>query len=400
MALKFQCHTCRNYIIVKYLKVGEIAKCKACGAENIVPNNALEQDESALVRFCSICGTENELYAQVCKKCRNILSGSLKSDPTMVQSVSKSLKANRKIVENKFCKICNSKFILGEDINRCESCLNFYHSLCWDRYGGCNQHGYKEYNRLSPLGETMFCPYCKTKLNKAFKICPNCKKNLEMVTQESEYYCDSCEKDVPADAIFCPFCGTQLEERKNIMHETPTETKISPIAGLLKANKKIVEENCCKICNGKFSIGDHIRRCESCLNYFHNRCWEVNGGCNQHESIEDTKPCPICGKEIKRSALKCRHCGQYLDETIKPRQTPKGTVKEASTSLTYAIIGIFLFGFILGWVAISNGNKALKIIEADPGYKGKGMAIAGIIIGIFDILGWIIAIISRFSYIR
>jgi hypothetical protein len=103
----------------------------------------------------------------------------------------------------------------------------------------------------------------------------------------------------------------------------------------------------------------------------------------------------MCGKEIKKTALKCRHCSKYVDESIRERQKIKGTAEGASEALTYAIIGLFLAGFILGWVAISKGNKALNIIRNDPGYKGKGLAMAGIIMGILDIIAWIIAIASR-----
>ncbi len=51
---------------------------------------------------------------------------------------------------------------------------------------------------------------------------------------------------------------------------------------------------------------------------------------------------------------------------------PKGPVKEASEALTYALIGIFCFGIILGPIAISKGSKALNIINEDPGMKEGG----------------------------
>lgn len=45
MALKFKCRQCGEYIITKFLKVGEVAKCQNCGAENMIPGNALEKDQ-------------------------------------------------------------------------------------------------------------------------------------------------------------------------------------------------------------------------------------------------------------------------------------------------------------------------------------------------------------------
>lgn len=36
-SLEFPCQNCNYTISIKYLKTGEIAKCKNCGAENVVP---------------------------------------------------------------------------------------------------------------------------------------------------------------------------------------------------------------------------------------------------------------------------------------------------------------------------------------------------------------------------
>ena len=40
MALQFNCQHCNELIISKFLKVGEIAKCKKCGGKNTIPENA------------------------------------------------------------------------------------------------------------------------------------------------------------------------------------------------------------------------------------------------------------------------------------------------------------------------------------------------------------------------
>ena len=40
MELQFNCQHCNELIISKFLKVGEIAKCKKCGEKNTIPENA------------------------------------------------------------------------------------------------------------------------------------------------------------------------------------------------------------------------------------------------------------------------------------------------------------------------------------------------------------------------
>lgn len=42
MALKFKCAECGGDIVVKFLHAGEKAKCRKCGVENAVPENAPE----------------------------------------------------------------------------------------------------------------------------------------------------------------------------------------------------------------------------------------------------------------------------------------------------------------------------------------------------------------------
>jgi hypothetical protein len=45
MSLKFNCGYCDNQIIVKYLKIGEMALCKGCGKKTVVPRDAALTDD-------------------------------------------------------------------------------------------------------------------------------------------------------------------------------------------------------------------------------------------------------------------------------------------------------------------------------------------------------------------
>jgi len=46
MSLKFYCLNCGATLVVKFLKKGERAKCRSCGIEVYVPDNAIEVDLS------------------------------------------------------------------------------------------------------------------------------------------------------------------------------------------------------------------------------------------------------------------------------------------------------------------------------------------------------------------
>jgi hypothetical protein len=202
------------------------------------------------------------------------------------------------------------------------------------------------------------------------------KKNIEKLNGRNE------QKQEIRDRCGPEKTPKQLEESENIQQDIkPGFTKEDNLKVSLKANNKIVEERLCKICSNNFSLGEDIKKCEICSNFFHIKCWKEYGGCNQHEHKEKTKNCPMCGEVIKKIAIKCRYCGEYFDERLQAKQIVKGSLKEASEALISAIIGIFCFGIIFGPFAIYKGIKAINIINEEPGYEGKGKAIAGIIIG-------------------
>jgi hypothetical protein len=37
---------------------------------------------------------------------------------------------------------------------------------------------------------------------------------------------------------------------------------------------------------------------------------------------EPQKPCPFCGESIALAAIKCKHCGEFLEESRRPQQQP------------------------------------------------------------------------------
>lgn len=69
----------------------------------------------------------------------------------------------------------------------------------------------------------------------------------------------------------------------------------------------------------------------------------------------------------------------------------------AITGFITSLLGIFLFGFILGVIAIIFSAIGLTKIKNEPTkWTGKGMAIAGLIIGIVEIIAWLIILALLF----
>ena len=66
----------------------------------------------------------------------------------------------------------------------------------------------------------------------------------------------------------------------------------------------------------------------------------------------------------------------------------KVTAPGAVASVVWGVLGFFLFGVILGCVAIGKSSAAKKLIEAEPDrYTGGGLATTGMVLGVIDLIG-------------
>ena len=80
-----------------------------------------------------------------------------------------------------------------------------------------------------------------------------------------------------------------------------------------------------------------------------------------------------------------------FDEAL-PMECP-----QANTALKYAIVGLFCFGVILGPLAIKNALDAKKLIALRPGMTGDGKATAALVIGIIDVLLFVVGMFARLA---
>jgi Domain of unknown function (DUF4190) len=69
------------------------------------------------------------------------------------------------------------------------------------------------------------------------------------------------------------------------------------------------------------------------------------------------------------------------------------TSGKAIAALVLGIVGLFIFGFIAGVIAIILAVLARKEIDADPSLGGRGLATAGLVLGIIGVVLWALVMV-------
>lgn len=176
----------------------------------------------------------------------------------------------------------------------------------------------------------------------------------------------------------------------------------------LKVNPKVAGQPC-RACLAPLELAGDASMCTGCSSQHHRRCWEARGGCAtpgcvnaplaRLEAAPRAAPagmmnCFNCRGEIATSTAFCPLCG-VVNSPDGIYHGPKVNAPGAVASLVYAIIGLFLCGIILGPVAIAKANSAKRLMASNPTYGGSGLATAGMIIGIIDVIAFFVVVIAR-----
>ena len=79
-----------------------------------------------------------------------------------------------------------------------------------------------------------------------------------------------------------------------------------------------------------------------------------------------------------------------------PQSKPSGM---AITSLVLGIVGVPLFCFVLpSLLAVVFGAIGIRQCSKNPVYSGKGMAVAGLILGVLTLLGFALLLVAADSF--
>lgn len=185
----------------------------------------------------------------------------------------------------------------------------------------------------------------------------------------------------------------------------------------LKTNLKL-QGSACGWCQAPLELGGDASVCTTCEKAHHASCWEGKGGCATEgcvnaplKRLDAAVPggrAAAAAPDLAPGMMRCPSCkatlpiGTQICAVCRTITTPDGlyhgpltTAKAATKALTFGILGLFICGVIFGPLAISNANAAKREIASDPTVGGGGLATAGLVLGIIDLVAWVIIILAR-----
>lgn len=135
---------------------------------------------------CRYCGYENDNDARTCAACSMpIVELQMSNEPQNNIDVNnnteadyRELRANPRLVEEAFCKICSRSFEVGDDVIQCTNCSTYYHKSCYEGNKGCKQPSCSE--------ATKECPFCRNQIKESALKCKFCGRYLDRDIYPSE----------------------------------------------------------------------------------------------------------------------------------------------------------------------------------------------------------------------
>lgn len=150
----------------------------------------------------------------------------------------------------------------------------------------------------------------------------------------------------------------------------------------------------CPRCELALEHGDAASICRSCGTVHHRRCWETAGGCGYYECLpaaakaeSSRESLSITRTELDQAEpLPTRDAAESVKSDLPRSSREPRRNRTATAALVVALLGIPLFGLVTGIVAMVLACIALA--GHSQGRRGLGVAVAAMVIGLLDVLGW------------
>ena len=182
------------------------------------------------------------------------------------------------------------------------------------------------------------------------------------------------------------------------MDEIPTSMN-----GLLPLLGTAGDRECgctCPHCGTGIGLAQAIAVCRRCGTVHHRSCWEGRGDCGAYSCVPARVTIPadkngvlrITAEEVQKAAPLP---GRRSWVPVIPPEVSRFD-RLAIASLVTALVGIPIFGALTGLVAILLGCLALGSLRVSR-QRGTGLAVAGVLLGLVDVVGWLIFLVMMLS---
>lgn len=163
------------------------------------------------------------------------------------------------------------------------------------------------------------------------------------------------------------------------------------------------EGTICRRCQREIALGENATACPDCGGMHHWDCWQSGDGCGDYACSTGKRSDTADSASVLRVSIDDL---AFVTPLPAPQPVATGWAPAASrqspytgprkwsrlaiTALVLAILGIPLFGIVTGLIAVVVGCIALAGHSRQ--WKGVGLAVAGILLGIIDVAGWSIGL--------
>jgi len=162
----------------------------------------------------------------------------------------------------------------------------------------------------------------------------------------------------------------------------------------------------CSKCAVEIALGNSLAVCKTCGAVHHEACWQPQQGCCSYEctgsqshaeksaSLQNpaSVPLTITHEELAVAVPLPSSTPTPNYESTEEKDSVRRWNRTSVWAFAIALLGIPLFGLITGLVAIL--VACIALVTHHQNRRGMGLAVAAMLLGLFDVIGWAIALSS------